>query len=158
MSTESTGGRIEVRRIGVVRCAVAEPRDDDWGEVVSELHLEPELAAGLVGIEQFSHALVVFWMHRSTFAAEGDLTRRPRGRDDMPELGIFAQRARHRPNPIGVTAVRVAGRSGAVLTVKGLDAIDGTPVLDVKPYVPPFDTRADATVPEWMTRLMKGYF
>ncbi|MGD0523769.1 MAG: tRNA (N6-threonylcarbamoyladenosine(37)-N6)-methyltransferase TrmO [Polyangiaceae bacterium] len=158
MSTESRDAGIAVRAIGVVRCPVAEPRDDDWGEVVSELHLDPELAPGLVGVEQFSHALVVFWMHRSTFAIGQDLTRRPRGRPDMPELGIFAQRAKHRPNPIGITAVRVVGRSGPVLAVKGLDAIDGTPVLDVKPYVPPFDTRADATVPEWMTRLMDGYF
>jgi tRNA (Thr-GGU) A37 N-methylase len=76
----------------------------------------------------------------------------------MPELGIFAQRAKHRPNPIGITAARVVGRDGAVLRVRGLDAIDGTPILDVKPYVPAFD-RVDApTVPEWMDRLMRGYF
>ncbi|HEY3815692.1 MAG TPA: tRNA (N6-threonylcarbamoyladenosine(37)-N6)-methyltransferase TrmO [Polyangiaceae bacterium] len=149
---------LPARAIGVVKCSVAEPRDDDWGGVVSEVHFDPELAPGLVGLEQFSHALVVFWMHRSSFDAAADLVRRPRGRQDMPELGIFAQRAKHRPNPIGITAVRVVARSGAVLTVKGLDAIDGTPVLDVKPYVPPFDTRADATVPEWMKRLMEGYF
>jgi tRNA-Thr(GGU) m(6)t(6)A37 methyltransferase TsaA len=149
---------VEARPIGVVRCTVAEPRDDDWGDVVSELHLDQDLAPGLVGVEQFSHALVIFWMHRSSFDADADLVRRPRGRQDMPELGIFAQRAKHRPNPIGVTAVRVVARKGAVLTVKGLDAIDGTPVLDVKPYVPAFDTRADATVPEWMQRLMEGYF
>jgi len=149
---------IEARPIGVVKCSVVEPRDDDWGEVISEVHFDQDLAPGLVGLEQFSHALVVFWMHRSSFDADKDLVRRPRGREDMPEVGIFAQRAKHRPNPIGITAVRVVGRRGAVLTVKGLDAIDGTPVLDVKPYVPPFDTRADATVPEWMTRLMEGYF
>ena len=149
---------VEARPIGVVKCSVTEPRDDDWGEVVSEVHLDQDLAPGLVGIEQFSHALVVFWMHKSSFDGDKDLVRRPRGREDMLELGIFAQRAKHRPNPIGVTAVQVVGRRGAVLTVKGLDAIDGTPVLDVKPYVPPFDTRADATVPEWMKRLMEGYF
>lgn len=158
MSTRMSMDDVEARPIGVVKCAVSEPRDDDWGEVVSEVHLDQDLAPGLVGIEQFSHALVVFWMHKSSFDGDTDLVRRPRGREDMPELGIFAQRAKHRPNPIGITAVRVVGRRGAVLTVKGLDAIDGTPVLDVKPYVPPFDTRADATVPEWMKRLMEGYF
>jgi tRNA-Thr(GGU) m(6)t(6)A37 methyltransferase TsaA len=149
---------VQGRPIGVVKCPVAEPRDDDWGEVVSELHLDQDLAPGLVGIEEFSHAVVVFWMHQASFDADKDLVRRPRGRQDMPELGIFAQRAKHRPNPIGITAVRVLGRQGSVLTVKGLDAIEGTPVLDLKPYVPAFDTRADATVPEWMKRLMEGYF
>jgi len=149
---------IEVRPIGVVRCPVAEPRDDDWGEVVSEVCFDRDLTPGLAGIEQFSHGLVVFWMHRSSFRADTDLVRRPRGRDDMPQLGIFAQRAKHRPNPIGVTAVRVVGLRGAVVSVKGLDAVDGTPVLDFKPYVPAFDARGDATVPEWMGRLMVGYF
>jgi tRNA-Thr(GGU) m(6)t(6)A37 methyltransferase TsaA len=149
---------IEARPIGVVKGPVAEPRDDEWGEVVSEVHFDQDLTPGLEGLEQFSHALVVFWMHKSSFQSDSDLVRRPRGRADMPELGIFAQRAKHRPNPIGVTAVRIVGRSGAVLTVKGLDAIDGTPILDVKPYVPAFDTRTEATVPGWMQRLMEGYF
>ena len=149
---------VEARPIGVVKGPVAEPRDDDWGDIVSEVHLDQDLTPGLAGIEQFSHALIVYWMHKSSFQADTDLVRRPRGRQDMPERGIFAQRAKNRPNPIGVTAVRIVGLRGAVLSVKGLDAIDGTPVLDVKPYVPPFDTRADATVPEWMKRLMEGYF
>lgn len=149
---------VEARPIGIVKCAVLEGRDDDWGEVVSELHLDHNLIPGLSGLDQFSHALVVYWMHESSFDADRDLVRRPRGREDMPRVGIFAQRAKHRPNPIGVTAVRIVGVQGAVVTVKGLDAIDGTPVLDVKPYVPAFDTRVDATVPDWMKRLMEGYF
>ena len=76
----------------------------------------------------------------------------------MPELGIFAQRAKHRPNPIGVTAVRLLGVDGNVLRVRGLDAIDGTPVLDIKPYFPRFDAPGDACVPEWVERLMAEYF
>jgi tRNA (Thr-GGU) A37 N-methylase len=76
----------------------------------------------------------------------------------MPELGIFAQRAKHRPNPIGITAVELIGIAGNVVKVKGLDAIDGTPVLDLKPYVPVFDRRDRAIIPEWMKRLMEGYF
>jgi tRNA-Thr(GGU) m(6)t(6)A37 methyltransferase TsaA len=149
---------LPARAIGVVRCSVQEGRDEDWGDVVSELHLDAELAGGLDGIDEFSHVLVVYWMHASSFDVARDLVRRPRWRADMPELGIFAQRAKHRPNPIGVTAVRVVGRDGAVLRVRGLDAIDGTPLVDVKPYVPAFD-RVDApTVPEWIDRLMRGYF
>ncbi len=149
---------IACRSIGVVRSPVAQGRDDGWGSVVSELHLDEDVAAGLAGLEGFSHAIVVFWMHRSSFDATTDLVRRPRGRADMPEVGIFAQRAKHRPNPIGLTAVRVLGRRGRIVEVQGLDAIDGTPLLDLKPYVPAFDTAPVATVPEWMSRLMEGYF
>jgi tRNA (Thr-GGU) A37 N-methylase len=76
----------------------------------------------------------------------------------MPEIGIFAQRAKHRPNPIGLTAVRLLSVAGNVLTVRGLDAIDGSPVLDIKPYFPAFDRVDDANAPEWVGRLMEGYF
>jgi tRNA-Thr(GGU) m(6)t(6)A37 methyltransferase TsaA len=149
---------ISIEAIGQVRNAVVDGGDEGWGEVISELHLEPQFAAGLDGIEQFSHVVVLFWMHQSTFAPAQDLVRRPRGREDMPQLGIFAQRARHRPNPLGVTAVRLLERRGALLRVQGLDAVDGTPLVDVKPYVPSFDRVAEARVPEWMERLMAGYF
>ena len=149
---------LPARAIGVVRCEVQEGRDENWGDVVSELHLEPELAAGLEGIEDFSHVLVIYWMHGATFDAASDLVRRPRGRADMPERGIFAQRAKHRPNPIGVTAVAVVGRDGNVLRVRGLDAIDGTPLLDLKPYFPDFDRIDAPKVPEWAARLMRDYF
>jgi tRNA-Thr(GGU) m(6)t(6)A37 methyltransferase TsaA len=149
---------IACRSIGVVRSPVTEGRDDGWASVVSELHLDDDVAAGLEGLGGFSHAIVVFWMHRSSFDAKADLVRRPRGRQDMPEVGIFAQRAKHRPNPIGLTAVRVLGRRANVVQVQGLDAIDGTPLLDLKPYVPAFDAAQGATAPGWMERLMEGYF
>lgn len=76
----------------------------------------------------------------------------------MPDLGIFSQRARHRPNPIGVTTVEIEGVGRDTLRVRGLDAIDGTPVLDVKPHFPVFDAPTGARVPEWVGRLMVGYF
>lgn len=97
-------------------------------------------------------------MDRSSFDPESDLVRRPQGRSDMPEVGIFAQRAKHRPNPIGITAVELIKVVGNVLTVKGLDAIDGTPILDLKPYYPEYDRILEPTVPEWVNRLMKNYF
>lgn len=143
--------------IGYVRSPVTEGVDEDWGAVIAEIALDPRWAAGLHGLDQFSHLLVIFFMHQSSFDA-ADLVRRPRGRDDMPELGIFAQRAKHRPNPLGVTAVRLVSVDGAVLRVAGLDAIDGTPVLDLKPYFPAFDRVDTAVVPEWVERLMHGYF
>jgi tRNA-Thr(GGU) m(6)t(6)A37 methyltransferase TsaA len=154
----TTAPTLPVRAIGVVRCAVTEGRDEDWGDVVSELHLDDALARGLDGVDGFSHVLVVYWMHEASFDAARDLVRRPRGRADMPALGIFAQRAKHRPNPIGVTAVRVVGRDSAVLRVRGLDAIDGTPILDLKPYFPEFDRIDAPVVPAWATELMRGYF
>lgn len=148
---------MNIEPIGVVRSGVSEGVDENWGEVVAEIVVRPDLAAGLQGLDQFSHLLVVFYMHQSSFDP-GDLVRRPRGRADMPELGIFAQRAKHRPNPIGITAVELVSLAGNVLKVKGLDAIDGTPVLDLKPYFPAFDRVAEAAVPEWVPRLMEGYF
>jgi tRNA (adenine37-N6)-methyltransferase len=144
--------------IGVVQNEVAEPTDEGWGEVVSEVVLDEMLADGLDGIEEYSHVLILYWMHRAAEAEPVRMRRRPQGRQDMPEVGIFAQRARHRPNPIGVTAVKLLRREGNRLVVQGLDAINGTPVVDVKPYVPAFDTATSARVPEWIHRLMARYF
>lgn len=144
-----------MQSIGTIQNAVSEPVDEGWGGVQSDIVLRPDLAGILSGLEQFSHALVIYWMHEMPPTTQ--LTRRPRGRADLPELGLLAQRARHRPNPIGVTAVQVIAVSADRLTVRGLDAINGTPVLDIKPYFPDFDSRA-ARVPDWATRLMTGYF
>jgi tRNA-Thr(GGU) m(6)t(6)A37 methyltransferase TsaA len=149
---------LSVRPIGVVRSPVVEARDEAWGNVVAELFIDEAFAPGLVGIDQFSHLLVLYWMHGATFSPGDDLVRRPRGRQDMPEIGIFAQRAKHRPVPIGVTAVRLRARRGSALEVEGLDAIDGSPILDIKPYFPDFDRVEKPSVPEWVGRLMLGYF
>ncbi len=144
--------------IGTVYNDVKEPTDEGWGDVVSEVVLDETLADGLDGIEDFSHVLILYWMHRAAEAEPVRMRRRPQGREDMPEIGIFAQRARHRPNPIGVTAVRLLRRDKNRLVVQGLDAINGTPVVDVKPYVPQFDTVESPRVPEWVARLMVKYF
>jgi len=149
---------IELRPIGIVRSTVTEQRDIDWGLVESTIELVPGLDGALAGIETFSHALVVTYLHQASFDAAVHLRRRPRGLAEMPLVGIFAQRAKDRPNPIGITAVRVLAVVDGALRVQGLDAIDGTPVLDVKPYVPEFDARDQARVPAWMRELMKGYF
>jgi tRNA-Thr(GGU) m(6)t(6)A37 methyltransferase TsaA len=144
--------------IGTIESPVRDAVDENWGSIESEIHLEGSCASGLQGIDGFSHIIVVFFMHQSTFDPVSDLLRRPQGRPDMPQIGIFAQRAKHRPNPIGITAVRLIGVEGNVLKVKGLDAIDGTPVLDIKPYFPAYDRVQGAVIPEWVERLMGGYF
>ncbi|MEO8393597.1 MAG: tRNA (N6-threonylcarbamoyladenosine(37)-N6)-methyltransferase TrmO [Chloroflexota bacterium] len=149
---------MQLEPIATIHSPISEGVDEDWGSVISEIELKPEFTDGLRQLASFSHALIVFFMHQSSFKAETDLVRRPRGRADMPEAGIFAQRAKHRPNPIGITAVEIVAIEGNILRVRGLDAIDGSPVLDIKPYVPAFDRRDEAIIPEWMDRLMQGYF
>ena len=120
----------------------------------TRVNIPGSFAGGLQGIEQLSHIIVIFVMHQSTFESVSDLVRRPRGLSEMPQIGIFAQRARHRLNPIGITAVRLIRVEGRVLRVRGLDAIDGTLVLDIKPYFPVYDHVPGAVVPEWVERLM----
>jgi tRNA-Thr(GGU) m(6)t(6)A37 methyltransferase TsaA len=149
---------MELRPIGFVKSPVAEPVDDNWGGVVSRIRLLKPWGRGLKGLKDFSHLVIIFHMHQATHNPKTDLVRRPRGRADMPRVGIFAQRAKHRPNPLGITAVKLLGIRGSTLTIQGLDAIDGTPVLDIKPYVPEFDRVGKPRVPGWMKKLLKGYF
>ena len=149
---------MNIEPIGVVKSPVEEPIDENWRQGIAEIHLHESLAPGLTGLDRFSHLVVVFFMHQYSFTPATDLVRRPQERADMPVVGIFAQRAKHRPNPIGITAVELIEVCEPVLVVKGLDAIDGTPVLDIKPYVPAFDSRPAAVVPMWIERLMKKYF
>ena len=148
---------IRLRAIGVVRNGRTSTEDVAWGAVESTIEIEPDCADGLLGLEGFSHALVLFYMHEDPDREPATLRRRPRRRADMPLLGVFAQRARMRPNPVGITAVEIVRVEAARLVVRGLDAVEGTPVLDIKPYFPAFDRR-DARVPEWVDRLMRGYF
>ena len=148
-----------VRSIGSVRCAVTEMSQGGWAKVESEIHLDPALARGLQGLAGFSHVLVVFFLDRAQgFDPAKQLLRRPRGREDMQEVGVFAQRTKFRPNPLGITAVQLLGIDGNVLKVRGLDALDGTPVLDIKPYMPPFDRMDDVKMPPWVGAFMDGYF
>ncbi len=147
-----------LRTIGVVRSPVKDPVDEGWGTIESQILLEPELRDGLRGLGEFSHVMVVSLLHGARFEPERHLVRRPRGLAEMPEIGIFAQRAKDRPNPIGITVCPLVRVDDDGVTVTGLDAIDGTPILDLKPYFPVFDTAPNARVPEWVDRLMAGYF
>jgi tRNA (adenine37-N6)-methyltransferase len=144
--------------IGHVESPVAEPVDEGWGAVTSRIVLLPEYRGGLVGLGGFSHVTVVTWLHRASFDPARHLVRRPRGMATMPEVGIFAQRAKDRPNPLGITVVPLLKVGPESIVVRGLDAIDGTPVADIKPYFPHYDRAAGATVPPWVDVLMRGYF
>ena len=145
--------------IGLVKSPILEGIDRGWGEVVSEIHLENSLSPGLQGLEDFEFIIVIFYMHKTPpFNASISLVRHPQRRKDLPLLGIFAQRAKHRPNPIGVTVVKLVSVKANIITVKGLDAIDSTPVLDIKPYTNVFDQKKVAEDPHWLNTIMSGYF
>ena len=156
--TQAPPAEMRLHAIGAVRSPVREPVDLDWGGVESRIVLRPEYRAGLRGLGEFSHVLVVAWLHGAAFDPGRHLVRRPRGLAEMPELGIFAQRAKDRPNPLGVSVVRLLSVEPDGLRVQGLDAIDGTPVLDLKPHFPAFESPPGASVPGWVARLMSGYF
>ena len=150
---------IECQPIGTVKAPVTEMSLGNWATVDSEIHIEPRYAGGLRELEGYSHVIVVFFLHQiGAFDPARQLLRKPRGMEQMREVGVFAQRTKYRPNPIGVTAVELRGISGNVLAVRGLDALDGTPVLDIKPYIPEFDRIAEPRTPAWVASIMEGYF
>ena len=143
--------------VGWVKNDVTAKKDDSWGQVISSVVLDKQYASGLKGLEDFSHAIILFYLDQAQYQKEKHLQRRPQNRNDMPLVGIFSQRGKNRPNRIGMTSVEIIAVTDDTLVVKGLDAVDGTPVLDIKPYYPAYD-RKDASVPEWVDRLMKHYF
>jgi len=145
--------RITLRPIGHVRNDVAGSRYDGWAEVVSEIVLDDALVEALEGVEDYSHLLVVFYIAGVTRRQRAIRRLHPRDREDAPLVGVFATRSQYRPNPIGVTVVRLLERRGAILRVVGLDAYDGTPVLDIKGYAPDADLAQTAHIPDWLQRL-----
>jgi tRNA-Thr(GGU) m(6)t(6)A37 methyltransferase TsaA len=145
--------------VGHVASGRAQPIDDDWGDVEAAIALAaPYTARSLTGLDAFSHVEVVYLFHRAEVSAIEPRARRPRGNPDWPEVGIFAQRGKDRPNRIGLCTCEIAAVEGTTLRVRGLDAIDGTPVLDLKPYMREFGPRGDVRQPAWVGELMAGYF
>jgi len=120
----------------------------------SQLVISKELTDALDGIDGFSHLFVLFWLHRTSTKQRKLLKVHPRRRKDLPLLGIFATRTMTRPNPVGLTLVELVKVEDNILTVRGLDAFNGTPVLDIKPF-DSWDTAETAKVPEWWTKLKK---
>jgi tRNA-Thr(GGU) m(6)t(6)A37 methyltransferase TsaA len=147
---------ITLRPVGYVHNTRATLADDNWGGLVSELVLEPELPAeSLDGIEAFSHAEIIFSFHRALLEKTVSGARRPRGSPDYPAVGIFAQRNKDRPNHLGLTTARILRREGRSLFVEGLDAVDGTPVLDIKPVMSEYLPRGPIRQPEWTGQMLK---
>ncbi|WP_172844403.1 SAM-dependent methyltransferase [Tumebacillus algifaecis] len=151
---------IILRPIGIVRSPREEAIDDFWGGVESVIELDPAQFTEDVtaGLRDFSHVDVIFFMNRVDPARIETTARHPRNNPDWPKVGIFAQRAKGRPNRLGVTNCQLISVEGLRITVRGLDAIDGTPVVDLKPYMLEFGPRGEVKQPEWSHVLMKEYF
>ncbi|HMK11409.1 MAG TPA: SAM-dependent methyltransferase [Acidimicrobiales bacterium] len=151
---------ITVRPIGHVRSTRSAAEDDDWDAVGASIVLDPAAVDddATLGLGTFSHIEVVYVFHLVDEAKACRGARHPRGRDDWPLTGILAQRAKDRPNRIGVTTCRLDAVDGRTLRVTGLDAIDGTPVLDIKPAMSGFAPRGELREPDWALELMDGYW
>ena len=155
----SAGATIVVQPIGHVVGGRVAAEDDDWGRVRARIQLAPRFEAdALAGLEEFSHIEVVFHFDRQAEAKVVSAARHPRGRTDWPKVGIFAQRGKARPNRIGVSVCRLIAVDGTALEVEGLDAIDGTPVLDIKPVITGFQPRGQIREPECAREIMADYW
>jgi tRNA (Thr-GGU) A37 N-methylase len=151
---------IVIQPVGWVRGGRGQPEDDSWGTVEAAIALDPERFGpdATKGLQDFSHLEVVFHFDRVVEAAIHSGARHPRGRSDWPAVGIFAQRGKDRPNRIGVSFCELVRAEGLTLTVRGLDAIDGTPVLDLKPVLKGFLPRGPVREPAWAEAIMQDYW
>ena len=151
--------KFEIESIGRVEAGRKEAVDDDWGGSESVIVLDPRFEEdALAGLESFSHVEVLFVFDRVDPGKIVSGARHPRNNRAWPAIGIFAQRGKNRPNRIGLCACRVISVDGLALEVEGLDAIDGTPVLDIKPLMRGFQPRETIGEPAWAQEIMKDYW
>lgn len=151
---------VRLRPIGTVRGGRTDPVDDGWDAEVCTVELDADRVGvdALRGLSEFSHVEVVYLFHLVDEADVVTNARRPRGRRDWPEVGILAQRGRVRPNRIGVSVARIVEVGQRSVTLRGLDAVDGSPVLDLKPVLSGFLPRGQVVEPAWATEIMAGYW
>ena len=150
--------KFEIEPIATVYNKRKEATDDFWGDTVSEIRLHDSIPeSSLDGIEAFSHVEIFFVFHKATDPVVYG-TAHPRGNTNWPKVGIFVQRRKSRPNHIGATICEVVKREGRSLWVKLLDAIDETPVIDIKPVLKDFLPQKEITEPDWCKDLMKDYW
>jgi tRNA-Thr(GGU) m(6)t(6)A37 methyltransferase TsaA len=151
--------QILLERIGIVKNSRQEISDDYWGGIISEIVIDDKFPEDcLKGIEDFSHLEIIFYFDKGDKSKIVTGAKHPRGNEDWPETGIFAMRAKSRPNMLGATIVKLVKKEGRSLYVSGLDAIDNTPVLDIKPVLKEFMPREEIIQPEWASELMQKYW
>lgn len=151
---------ITMTPIGWVKSPRKKIEDDNWGEVLSEIELNEEFisAEAAIGLETFSHIEVIFFMDQVKEEKIQYGARHPRNNRDLPYTGILAQRAKSRPNRIGLTRCKVISVNQNIITVQGLDAINHTPVLDIKPWFEEFAPQGQTHQPEWTRSIMSQYW
>ncbi len=150
---------IKITPIGYVRNGRKTLEDDYWGGIVSQIELADGIPEdSLEGIDSYSHLEIVFYFHKADQSKIVLGREHPRENTDWPKVGIFAQRKKGRPNLVGTTIVNLVKRQGRVLHVTNLDAIDGTPVIDIKPVFKEFLPKGEVSQPEWSRELMKNYW
>jgi tRNA-Thr(GGU) m(6)t(6)A37 methyltransferase TsaA len=147
---------LTLRPIGHVENEIQKGEHAIWEQIESRIVLDSHWAVGLQGLDDFSHIVVAFWLDRPD-QSDVPLLVHPEAREDMPLVGLFATRTPLRPNPIGLTTVQLLSVQGTTLRVRGLDAFDGTPVLDIKPYLIRGDLNPEASVPGWLRRLWETH-
>jgi len=151
--------KIELSPIGYVKNVREEIKHDQWGGVISEIVLIDEIMEeAFEGIEDFSHLEIIFYLDKVKDEKAIAQFRHPRGNTDLPRLGTFAQRNKNRPNRIGLTTVELLERKGKSILVKYLDAINGTPVLDIKPVMKEFGPKGEIKQGSWTAEIMKDYW
>ncbi|MDO8513033.1 MAG: tRNA (N6-threonylcarbamoyladenosine(37)-N6)-methyltransferase TrmO [bacterium] len=144
-------GRIQLEPIGEAKNIAKKPALTGWKDIITEITLDKRYTKGLDGIEDYSHVIIVYWMGQEK---ECHIKHHPQGRKDVPYGGIFACRCPQRPNRIAISTVRLLSRKRNSIKVQGLDILDGTPILDIKPYTPHYDRVSKANVPAWVNRLI----
>ena len=151
LDSQDKNGAIKIKPLGKAKNSVTKPTLPDWKDVVTEIVIDKTYTKGLDGIEDYSHVIVVYWMDKEK---ECHLKHHPQGRKDIPFVGIFACRCPQRPNRIAISTVKLISREGNYLKVKGLDIVNGTPIIDIKPYAPYYDEVKNARVPDWVSKLI----
>lgn len=151
---------ITLTPVGTVHSPIREPHDEVFGGLTARIELDPArfVPDSLKGLDEFSHVEVFFYFHQLDESKVVYTTRHPRNRADWPEVGIFAQRARMRPSRIGSTVCRLVSIEGLTISVEDLDAIDGTPVLDIKPWMSVMGPRGPVREPAWARELSTTYW
>lgn len=148
-----------INPIAIVKNSRLEIEDDNWGGVVSEIELVDQISEqSLEGIADFSHLEIIFYFDQVTDDKIQFNARHPRNNTQYPKVGIFAQRGKNRPNKLGLTTVELLSHTERTITVKGLDAINGTPIIDIKPVMKEFLPKGEIKQPEWSKSLMKNYW
>ena len=150
---------IVVHPVAYVRNSRTSLNDDEWGSVTSEVVIDKSLPEEcLDGLETFSHVEILFYFDKVSDSQKFSMSRHPRDNKDWPQVGIFAQRNKDRPNHVGLSIAHIIKREGRSLFVQGLDAVNGTPIIDIKPVMVEFLPRENIDQPEWSHELMKNYW